>query len=629
MSAGDDADARRAKAVEVAANAAPRYGISPDAFRDSVESVEETVERYARARHVIESERDVPVLEKCSTCGGNGSHACTVCDGSLRAPCDECEGSGRVPGVRGMKNCPRCRGNGDRKCVACDRGTMFCLPCAGRGSVSAGTKAETSRRTVVLVHPRDGSAVRRHVGIEMPADFDVEPSRWPARLEKSEKPKATELPPELRPQLAPRERIVSCYVQRFASSTYRVTYRAALRTGHVLVEEPWRAASGDEQPLHTRGLLSLGAAAVMAVIAFVAIIAFYRRHEWYVSEGVGWPLWLFAVGAAVAAPRAARGLLLARRAWTARRTWLPVAAYGVLVVGMVVAFAVPTPSIATAEAALASGDLVRAEAEAAALADLGIDTALADRVRDQIQLRHVRESQDAAAAATWLRQPWRTASTRRAATREVRERLSHEIRTRVRSGDGEGLAMLAGTIADVAPDLSQAAEREAAVARLASCTRQGSFECAESSLREATRLRVPHARLEPARTQLGTRMQEILTRDDAVARSSDAAAAVVLLRPMAETAERYERIFDRPATPTKVSLDERVRRAEADVAASERRAAQARAVAARRDRREQARNDRAFAPLLCRDGTYSPSCTCGGSRRGCCSHHGGVAGCSE
>lgn len=31
--------------------------------------------------------------------------------------------------------------------------------------------------------------------------------------------------------------------------------------------------------------------------------------------------------------------------------------------------------------------------------------------------------------------------------------------------------------------------------------------------------------------------------------------------------------------------------------------------------------------LLCCDGSLSPSCTCGGSRRGCCSHHGGVCGC--
>lgn len=31
--------------------------------------------------------------------------------------------------------------------------------------------------------------------------------------------------------------------------------------------------------------------------------------------------------------------------------------------------------------------------------------------------------------------------------------------------------------------------------------------------------------------------------------------------------------------------------------------------------------------VRCRDGTLSPSCSCGRSLRGCCSHHGGVAGC--
>jgi hypothetical protein len=36
---------------------------------------------------------------------------------------------------------------------------------------------------------------------------------------------------------------------------------------------------------------------------------------------------------------------------------------------------------------------------------------------------------------------------------------------------------------------------------------------------------------------------------------------------------------------------------------------------------------RASGALMCNDGTESPTCTCGGPRRGCCSHHGGVAGC--
>lgn len=65
---------------------------------------------------------------------------------------------------------------------------------------------------------------------------------------------------------------------------------------------------------------------------------------------------------------------------------------------------------------------------------------------------------------------------------------------------------------------------------------------------------------------------------------------------------------------------ERQREAEAREAERARRRAEA--------TRERAMRRWSSAPLLCRDGTLSPSCVCGGSRRGCCSWHGGVAGCS-
>jgi hypothetical protein len=44
---------------------------------------------------------------------------------------------------------------------------------------------------------------------------------------------------------------------------------------------------------------------------------------------------------------------------------------------------------------------------------------------------------------------------------------------------------------------------------------------------------------------------------------------------------------------------------------------------------EEERRQRASEPksVQCCDGTLSPSCMCGGSLRGCCSHHGGVCGC--
>ena len=78
----------------------------------------------------------------------------------------------------------------------------------------------------------------------------------------------------------------------------------------------------------------------------------------------------------------------------------------------------------------------------------------------------------------------------------------------------------------------------------------------------------------------------------------------------------------------KVDAEEqrRVRLAEVAAAALQLRAAQtARAAEAKAAREAQAWST---APLSCNDGSLSPSCVCGGLHRGCCSHHGGVAGCS-
>lgn len=64
----------------------------------------------------------------------------------------------------------------------------------------------------------------------------------------------------------------------------------------------------------------------------------------------------------------------------------------------------------------------------------------------------------------------------------------------------------------------------------------------------------------------------------------------------------------------------------AEIAAEKQRTIERRESAARGAR--ESREAWGDSPLLCRDGTLSPSCTCGGRRRGCCSHHHGVAGCS-
>ncbi|MCC7542409.1 MAG: hypothetical protein IT379_39690 [Deltaproteobacteria bacterium] len=671
MAAGDEAD-RRAQAVGVAAAGAVRFGISADAFRDSVESVQERIDRYQRARHVIEREHDVPVRTTCATCLGGGSHACTVCEGTLRAPCDECDGSGKVPGVRGMKNCPTCRGKADRRCTSCERGSVRCGTCTGSGNVSAGTRIETTRRTEVTVHPRDSVAARRHVSVESPGDFDADPSRWPARLERAGRVvNASELPSELRPSLGPRERIVSSEAQSFAASSYRIVYRAAFRTGHVIVEErPWRAVQGDQSPLLRRraaGRLAFGGA---ALIALLVVTTFYFRDSWYVLFGFGSPLCVASIAFAFAARSAARGLTLHSRAWSVTRTWIPTIATFLLPVAMAFAFALPRPSVATAEAALAAGDLERAAIEARALAETDTDPVAADRLFDEVHLRRVRGGWSIADIAASVRQPWRAARYRAAAVRHLRETSTASAETYAQARDPRALVEIANQIRDVLPDVAADTHRRAVAIAAHLCAERRSFACAEDNVGQLAQLGGPPDEVLAVRERVGQVMHATLEAEQ-IGRGASPSVRVQSLQRALDTAQRYTRVTGRPSSPTVAEIEHDLGAARTAAAAEERRVAAERArqdardarrdaearraearsaprrqapVEAQQDERatlrretraaarqesQRSRSSRADAPLLCRDGTLSPTCTCGGPRRGCCSWHRGVAGCSE
>lgn len=64
--------------------------------------------------------------------------------------------------------------------------------------------------------------------------------------------------------------------------------------------------------------------------------------------------------------------------------------------------------------------------------------------------------------------------------------------------------------------------------------------------------------------------------------------------------------------------------------AEDRRQADAKRKEQREERKRQRQAEAALYTgddLLCCDGSLSPTCSCSGSHRGCCSHHGGVCGC--
>lgn len=100
--------------------------------------------------------------------------------------------------------------------------------------------------------------------------------------------------------------------------------------------------------------------------------------------------------------------------------------------------------------------------------------------------------------------------------------------------------------------------------------------------------------------------------------------------------ERITRALDLLTAPdggTLVGAVCRAHRLLSDLEDADRRTAQGRramALLSARERPLLAEERRSFAAgrmVQCRDGETSPTCECGGSHRGCCSHHGGISGC--
>ncbi len=136
--------------------------------------------------------------------------------------------------------------------------------------------------------------------------------------------------------------------------------------------------------------------------------------------------------------------------------------------------------------------------------------------------------------------------------------------------------------------------------------------------------RVVASRCKTQLADVGRRLQEY---GDSGA--GDLATEIVSIRETCTSADQISQL-DRLAARIVAAAKRVAREREAEVRREAREVARA-ASAERRALQEQARKQRSWrsARLRCNDGTLSPTCNCGrSSNRGCCSWHGGVAGCS-
>ncbi len=608
---------RFGQAYESSRPAVPARGEDFDPWQESGSSL------HTKTRQVVH----------CETCGGHKRVVCPTCSGRTRVRCSSCIGGVQISLKTGKPiNCKSCRGKGERSCPSCRTGTVTCQQCEGRGRMLHWLDIDERDLAIVFESPHNSLAQAVSA-----FPFESPAGRLPVAPIRSWSGPSAQLPADVeafRSAVPWSQRIDSRHdrvgeidFESFTAESAFIEYEVLGRRATVEVkawDQTVAEPAESSGPLWRRlFLLGLGAAGALAAGMLLAF--WYGGRHSYLQESSHRSLLLamaVALGMTLLWPLSRLGFADGggtRMRWT----WLPV----LLVAGAQVATAATGyPSLRQALLFEEQGNGAAALREAAACADLRRDAERCSELHDRVRLAAARSTAEPEDAWRSAAEPFYSVAMRQQAEEHAREVTLHKalaLESDNRYADLDALLkeVDAGRLRSDPrfPGLEVRLHRR----KLAGCFPRLDTRCVRSALANAKGAGVADADLAEVRRQGRQAAHEALASPLWTIRSSRPfaerlAACAEIEVPLAFLAaiEPDDRLQDE--TRTKCSAAESGQR-EAERKAQERE----RAIAARR---QASRNS---APLLCRDGTLSPSCVCGGSRRGCCSHHGGVAGCSQ
>jgi ribosomal protein L34E len=473
-----------------------------------------------------------------------------------------------------------------------------------------------------------------------PADLPVSvPAEW--RLEHG---------PSMQARVEPGERVRSQTFTFLAVPSASVAY-SVLGEDHVVVLEGNRMLAPPAGGPFLRRARMLGRVKLALAALPVAAAVLYAARGEYFTSGRAAGLVAGVVVAAVAAAVLAYGVLWRATLGRCARTWAA-ATIAPAALAVVMA-AIAEPRMARARDLIAAGELDEAAAELRALgrpagdevwADLhlrrslaaatcadatarlhDIGTGLPQRARAQA---HADELALSEAGAAIRARAAGVASTALGCGSEALRTTAAARAIRAQIADLE--ARRCGQIKDWACALDRSAsasEPEALRSDILAAIR------GEADAHVAAAARAPQLeqRVDEERAALALWQTYLLDARDAATPPGpvvELRAALARHQPALATEQRIAQARAEADARRAAAAAERERK-QAELAA-ERDRKQAERAAERERRRQAAEEERANRPsggLLCNDGTLSPTCTCGGSHRGCCSWHGGVAGC--
>lgn len=543
----------------------------------------------------LEATRAVTI---CPFCEGQGNRQCPDCQGTIEIQCDVCGGDGQDVSERSGRliKCRSCGGDGLKRCP-CRDGFIQCAGCAGKGVATSWLVLEEGERIEQCVAgeaPFRGANLADAVRANVKAEYSWEgaanelPETAAGLLADCPLPAGT---------LGPNDRVATVNVQRHRTEIVDVSYELAGKSGSVEIQG-WtgevKPASDALEPFRglNRRLFRIWLAAFVASAAL--LFWFAGRHAYYAESPAAANLALLALLVPSALLPAVTEL--ARGAKHSRGRMVGFTLSAAFLIAIQVLQATEQPSVKRAEEHRAAGQLDAARREARAAVERGRDVEAAAALHDAIQLETVSHNLNPTGLWSALEEShFLTDSGRKQGEEAALELVERTTGDLLEKGSvSQALAILAA----VPPAL-----RDAPVVRERSISAYRRSAIAETAIVKSTRPIVERA-------AACDRVREPFQQLETLGEPFPERTAVDRTCKQVGDLQRAER---RRAEQASIVGQQRVERA---------------ALAARR-RQEAAARAWASAPLMCRDGSLSPSCVCGGSHRGCCSHHGGVAGCSR
>jgi hypothetical protein len=431
---------------------------------------------------------------------------------------------------------------------------------------------------------------------------------------------------------------------------YEVLYGTALSTGRLeLSGSPPVVRHADAGPLRWRARFA-AAVGVAASLASLWSVAVYRaQHPWFSQLGAGMLGLCLGLVASALLYLSAFGWLLATPARTRRNTLLPSGAAVVAASAAALTLLTSRPSLSQARDALQAGDIARAALITDAMRSIHATYDERDPLFESLRIAQLRATGDLDAQIRLASQPsWSRAGKRQAAA-IVRDALNTRIAEARSRQDAQDFLRLADAINTVLPESSRPLRLEGLDIAMRQClSSDHDVQCAVPLL-DALVTQGARDLESQARGEAIARAKRLL--DHALAaRTHDPSATLEALdlaslhattlhalgAPLAPPVEQHIETL-RVRAREALEIAERAEHArlakqrEREARDAQRRAEREARKAREEERRAKRAEARAFAShgggLLCNDGTLSPSCTCNGSWRGCCSWHGGVAGC--